>query len=199
MTQRKIPSTDDWKKPRRTKDGGTVMVPLQNKEKMFILVFLRTLDYAKAARESGIVGPEVSTDIASTVGRNVTKIPAIKEIILDQQRQQILGEEDVLSRLADQATASLSDFFKDILEILPDGTVRVVGHQLDWDMVRSKGHLIKKLTQDPQGRITIELYDAQAALTLLGKHRRLFTETLDIQETGEVIVKVVKGVSYDAL
>jgi hypothetical protein len=52
---------------------------------------------------------------------------------------------------------------------------------------------------DAHGKVTVELYDAQKALELIGKHKRLFTETLDINQTGEVIVKVVKGVSYEEL
>jgi phage terminase small subunit len=38
--------------------------------------------------------------------------------------------------------------------------------------------LIKKYTVDKDGKITIELYDAQSALELLGKHRKLWSDDL---------------------
>lgn len=41
-------------------------------------------------------------------------------------------------------------------------------------------HLIKKYTLDEKGRVTIELYDAQAALVKLGEHHKLWGKSEDV-------------------
>jgi len=41
---------------------------------------------------------------------------------------------------------------------------------------RGKLDLIKKYSLDDKGKVSIELYDAQAALALLGKHHKLFVD-----------------------
>jgi phage terminase small subunit len=39
--------------------------------------------------------------------------------------------------------------------------------------------LVKKYSLDDKGKVVIELYDAQAAQTLIGKHHKLFTEKIE--------------------
>jgi hypothetical protein len=60
--------------------------------------------------------------------------------------------------------------------VLRTATVKRSAVRLDLQEAGRRGRLglLKKYTVAPDGKITIELYDAQAALIALGKHRRLW-------------------------
>jgi len=188
-------SLSNWKKPHRDPHTGeTKMVPLTGREKKFVLAYLKTLNGVKAAYEAGATTPERARSLSSLyLGK-----PHIREIIDQELANQVLSGPSILHRLSEQATANIADFFKEVLEIQPDGTVQVVGREVNWDLVKEKGYLIKKVGWD-KGKFTFELYDAQKALEILGKHLKLWGETIDLQDLGDVIVKVVQGVRYEDL
>jgi hypothetical protein len=83
-------------------------------------------------------------------------------------RDHLMKPEEIIGRLNDQAhgVGEYFDLFTgelDIRRLIRDG----------------KGHLIKKQKKD-MGKVEVELYDAQTALTLLGKHHKLFTDKTEI-------------------
>lgn len=190
----KVPDTSEWK--RTLVDpvtGETKLVPISRKERIFILAYMRTLDATKSAREAGF---KATGYYIEQIGRNILGKPYIRAIVDEETKKALLSIPDVSSRLKEQASANISDFFKDEFRVLPDGSV-VTDKVLDWDKLKEKGYLVKKFVQDDKGKITLELYDAQAALNLIGKHLKMFQDQLDVQDLGDVIVKIVRGVRYE--
>jgi len=109
-----------------------------------------------------------------------------------------MGPEEVLARLSDQARANQLPFIR----ITKDGFC-----YFDFSNPDAKNyfHLIKKIRTKRQRRLSgggdepeewedewveVELYDAQAALTLLGRHHKLFTDNVDIKSDGQPINKI---------
>jgi phage terminase small subunit len=60
-----------------------------------------------------------------------------------------------------------------------------------------KLHLIKSM-KDTRWGISVELYDAQAALALLGKHHGLFVDRQEITGKDGIPLKVYVGIDPDA-
>lgn len=84
-----------------------------------------------------------------------------------------MSADECLVRLADQARGSLEDFITD------DGTISIAAAR-----AAGKLHLLKAYTEPGEksgGRI--ELYSAQSALELIGKHHKLFTDNINLKMT----------------
>jgi hypothetical protein len=192
----RLPDTSSWTKPEVDPISGEMkQVPISRKERIFVLAYIRTLDVQKAAREAGY---RASPQYMDQAGREILGKPYIRAIIDRETEKALLSVPDVVHRLKEQATANMADFFKDEHSILPDGTV-LNTKVVNWEFLEEKGYLVKKFIQDDKGKITLELYDAQAALNMIGKHIHLFEDQLDLQDLGDIIIKVVKGVHYDDL
>lgn len=92
------------------------------------------------------------------------------------------GEIDIASamlRLASQENVRPTD------RILHTATIRRPAARLDLQEAGRRGKLglVKKYSFDDKGKVSIELYDAQAALQLIGRHHKLFVDRTEI--TGE--------------
>jgi hypothetical protein len=74
--------------------------------------------------------------------------------------------DEVLARLAEQARGDLSDFVTDYGAI-------------DWEAVKKKGHLVKKVTHTQGKNSTIEIHDAQSALVHLCRAHGLFKDKVE--------------------
>jgi len=88
---------------------------------------------------------------------------------------------EVLARLGDMARADISDFISET-------------GALDWDKIRAKGHLVKKVVHQKGQRATIELHDSQSALMHLDKYHggdggSAIPEKTELKIT-EVIVRI---------
>ena len=72
--------------------------------------------------------------------------------------------------------------------------------RLDFEQARDAGklHLIKKLKETKFG-VEIELYDAAQARELLGKHYRLWSERVSLENPDGSPIKFIVGVPEDAL
>lgn len=108
---------------------------------------------------------------------------------------EIMQQTEILGRLSEQGRVNPDIFFirkeepRLDLEGKPikdeDGnllTYEIV--DLDWDAVHEYGHLIKSMQQTRYGW-KIELHDVQNALIHMGKHRKLFTEAIDLTSNGQ--------------
>jgi phage terminase small subunit len=131
-------------------------VALSYKRRAFVEAYLQTWNATEAARVAKYAHP-------GRQGHRLLKNVEIQKTIKARLAEMAMDADEVLVRLSQQATADISDFLKD-------------GGGIDWQKVKEKGYLIKSILHRKGQHAKIELYDAQSALALLGKHHRLFTE-----------------------
>ena len=114
-----------------------------------------------------------------------------------------MSADEVLMRLAEQARGDLGKFLN------KDGdsiTIDLKAMKAD-----GKTHLIKRISQTKRRRTTkdvteeevsttLELYDAQAAQQLIGKHHKLFTDKVSFgDEDGAIPIMLVQPGQLDKL
>ena len=147
---------------------------LNIKQQAFVEHYLTVWNGAEAARRAGYkTKPNVQ-------GARMLANASIQAAIQERLAELKMGADEVLTRLTDQARGSPAPF----LDITDAGDL--IGFNLGQDKPL---HLLRKVsmsrrkTRDEEldetvtiENISIELYDAQAALTLLGKHHRLFVD-----------------------
>ena len=167
---------------------------LTDRQRAFILEYGRDFNATQAAIRAGY-----SSKTAAAIGHeNLTKLE-ISEAIDEEFRKRSFTLDEIIARLAEQASASIGDF----IVISPDGD-RI---SFDPEMIKSRGHLIKKIKATTTVRysqkgdqyeyttLTLNLHDGQRALELLGKAKGLFKEEIivnwqreieTLQKSGEV-------------
>lgn len=143
---------------------------LSAKQKVWLEEYFKCWNATEAARRAGYKHPNVRGP------ENKTKFADEIKARLDEKA---MTAEEVLAHLADQARGT-ADYYLD-----------EYGH-INLDKVRDAGmmHLIKKykfVTYETGSREEVELYDAQSALELIGKHHGLFTNKIDVTSDGERI------------
>jgi phage terminase small subunit len=146
-------------------------VALSNKRRAFVEAYLVTWNASEAARRAGYIGR------ANTVGPRLLANVGIQEEIQRRLAELKMGADEVLIRLADQARADIGQFIDE-------------AGRFDWQKIKERGYLVKGISRTDRGD-RIELYDAQSALALIGKHHALFTERVEHSgtiETGVVVV-----------
>ncbi len=133
------------------------------KQRAFINHYIICLNGTEAARLAGYKGDDAT--LRAIAYENLTK-PHIKAEIDRLFAEQVMSRNEVLARLNAQATATMADF------------IGADNKSLDLNKAAKAGklHLIKKLDTSKN---RIELYDAQSALALLGKHYKLFAEQFE--------------------
>lgn len=109
---------------------------------------------------------------------------------------QAMGADEVLARLGRIARGSIEDVLRIEKVTMPrrptpaevaageDGPFyqEVVIADIDWEKAQELASigLIKKFRYDRNGRPNIEMYDAIAALDLLGRHHKLFVDRTEL-------------------
>lgn len=132
--------------------------------------------------------PKASREAARRAGSRLLTNVDIASAISERVAERAMSQHEVLDRLAEQARGSMGDF----LITSQNGDV-----QVDVAKAQSKAHLIKKVTQRRTIRttekaeteetvLTFELYDAQSALTLIGRHHGIFKDKVEINHSGNV-------------
>jgi phage terminase small subunit len=164
------------------------MAKLTDKQQLFVAFYCETWNATEAARRAGY--PERS---AYAVGAENLRKPQIRALV-DEYKAAIMPAGEVISRLAEHARGTMEDFIDVDREQLDLGKARTAG----------KLHLIKKFTRTETKygtNVSVELYDAQAALVHLGKHHGLFTDKVEHSgpDGGDIPVKILRGVSMDEL
>lgn len=161
---------------------------LSAKQQAFVESYLACWNAAEAARRAGY-----SEKTARSIGaENLTK-PDIQAAIQARLAELKMSADEVLTRLADQARGSLAPFL----------VTNERGDLQRFDLNDEQPlHLLKKASvtkrtykDTTEETVSIELYDAQAALNLLGKHHKLFTDVTE--HTGDIGIKTYKTVSPD--
>jgi phage terminase small subunit len=136
------------------------------KQRAFVDEYLQCWNASEAARRAGY-----SERTAGIIGHENLKKPKIAAEIQQRIEERAMAADEVLQRLADQARGDAADFL-DIDEnvaIIDIGKMAAAG----------KTHLIKKYRVSKDG-ISVELYDAQAALVHIGRHHGLFVDRKEI-------------------
>lgn len=163
---------------------------LSNKELAFVEYYLTCWNATEAARLAEYKNP-------NQLGpRQLVKV-GIQERIQERLAELKMGADEVLVRLSEHARGSIAPFMR----INPDGELH--GFDLSDDRPLNLLHkvtitkrTVKELTEE---KVTVELYDAQAALALIGKHHGLFVEKIDIshQEIEKFLDTLKNNLSED--
>lgn len=140
---------------------------LSNKQQAFVSEYLQCFNATEAALRAGY-----SEKTAHATGWENLKKPEIANAISQRLQESAMSADEVLMRLAEQARGIHSTY------IDASGVVNIAQMVAD-----GKTHLIKKIKDTRNGR-EYEFYDAQAALSLLGKHHGLFVDRQEL--TGKV-------------
>lgn len=147
------------------------------KQRLFVHYYLNEAkgNASQAAQMAGYKHP-------GTVAEQIRRQPHI-EAAIQRGVLAIIGKEEVLEIIAQQARADLSRFE----ECFDEEKVEGVGTRrlLNWAKVRERklGYLVKSSTPGKYGD-KIELYDAQRAAELLGKFHRLFADRVEERYRG---------------
>ena len=170
---------------------------LKGKQVLFVEEYLKTFNATEAAKAAGY-----SPKTAYSIGWENLRKPEIAEAIKRRLSETAMTSDEVLMRLADQARGDMGIF------LAKDGdriTIDLVGMK-----EAGKAHLIKRITQTTRRRTTkdateeeattsLELYDAQAALVQIGKHHKLFTDKLEVENNGPIPIMIVQPGQLDKL
>ncbi len=163
-------------------EGFNQKKKLTNRERLFVEHYIIHWNAAKAARLAGY-----SAKSAGEIGYENLIKPHIAEAIEAKIARVAMSADEVLVRLAEHARGDIGDFF----DVDKSGNWKV---DLKKAKRNKKLRLIKKIEtttqlvgkdQIPETTVKFELYDAQSALALLGKHHKLFTDKSEIRNEYE--------------
>jgi len=151
---------------------------LTYKRRMFVANYLGACEgnATEAARKAGYATPMQE-------GARLLTDPDVRALIDAQVAEAGLESDEILARLADQASSNAVDLIRCVVDdVVEIGGEKVARQRIDPDEIerRGLGHLIKKITPNRYGYV-IELYDAQRALELLGRFRGLFADRIKIE------------------
>jgi hypothetical protein len=182
--------------PKQRYDAGEAKArTLSPRRRRFVEAYLTTWNASEAARQAGYTGK------SNVIGPRLLANVGIQSRIAERMKESAMGADEVLKRLSDIARSDIGDFLD----------IGNMAFSVDLNKAKEMGitHLLKKVkmrtatTLSADGvetethTIEVEPYDAQAALNTLGKHLNLFNDKIEF--VGDVIVKVIKGVSLDEL
>lgn len=147
---------------------------LTRKQEQFIEEYLTCFNTTQAAIRAGY-----SPKSAYSVGWETLRKPEVERAISQRLSETAMTANEVMMRLAEQARGDVGNYLV--------GN----GYSLEIDLAGmkrdKKTHLVKKITQTRRRRTTkdgeeertsttIELYSAQTALEMIGKHYKLFAD-----------------------
>jgi hypothetical protein len=151
---------------------------LTDKQRVFVEQYLMCWNATEAARRAGY------SDANQSAYDNKLNL-AVKAAIDARLKEHHMSADEVLARLSDHAQGSMDDFVSE---------AKIAQYEVSLDAIdlgkarrAGKLHLVKRLSITDKGT-SIELYAADHALELLGKHYELFTEKQRIE--GEVNARI---------
>ena len=166
---------------------------LTDKQALFIEKYLQCFNATEACR--GVYDSDDDNTLASIGSENLRK-PKIAEKISQRLQESAMSADEVLARLAEQARGEIGAYIRD------DGTV-----EFERIVADGKAHLLKKVHKttrftksgDEIVRLTVETYDAQRALELIGKYHKLFVDRTELTgaEGGAIVLQYDGNVDPD--
>ena len=147
---------------------------LTDKQRAFVIEYSKDFNGRKAAERAGY-----SKKGARQVASRLLTFDNICQGIDLEFKKRVMSLEEVLYRLTQQAKITIGDFIDE------HGVI-------DWQAVKDKGFLIRKLTNNKDGRSTIELHDSQAALVHMGRYYSLFKDRLLVEDWRSEIIKLLR-------
>jgi phage terminase small subunit len=156
--------------------------PLQEN---FINEYLIDYNATRAAERAGYRGND---NVLAVTGHDLLRNPKISETIRTRISERALTADEVLMRLGEQARGSMADFvrFTDNGDPVFDlQTASMMGKLGLVKKLKTKTRTWRDVALGGQDEepievtetvIEFELYDAQSALSLLGKHHKLFVD-----------------------
>lgn len=181
---------------------------LTRKQQIFVIEYLNCWNASEAARRAGY-----SEKTAPFVGAENLKKPQIADEIERLIAERGIKPPEILERLGAHARADIGQFFRESFRWsrwpLPTDEIveereeedpkthkkypvyRVRRLVFDLEKMRDpeKSRLIRKFSDSPKSGLSIELYDAQAALEKLGKALGVLTDRMAVT-TQEVIAEL---------
>ncbi|GAF90595.1 unnamed protein product [marine sediment metagenome] len=136
------------------------MGKLTKKRRVFVEEYLECWNATKAAEKAGYAHP-------GSQGSRLLQNVDIQALIEQRISEKALSADEVLLLLGKHARSDVSKYVDDT------GTI-------DFKTVKEDGQPVRKITHRKGQHSSIELYDAQSALALLGKHHGLFRERMKI-------------------
>lgn len=140
---------------------------LTRKRQAWLEEYLKCWNATEAARRVGFAHPNAQ-------GPRLLLDVRMQEAIQVRLDELAMSANEVLLRLAEHARGTMEDF-TEIIELDDKGRSTFIVSLSKAKRLGKLG-LIKKLTYTKDGGYTIELYDSQAALSLIGKHHGLFKD-----------------------
>ena len=150
------------------------MAKFTSKQRLFIEAYLECWNATEAARRAGYKGND---NTLGSVGWENMQKPAIKAAISKRLSEKAMSADEVLMRLGDMARGDIAEFVKDYGAI-------------NWEAVKEKGCLVKKVSHSKGRHSSIELYDAQAALEKIGRAHGLFVDRQ--RQEGEITLRIIR-------
>lgn len=147
-----------------------------NKERAFVEHYLATWNGTKSMGLAGYKGND--NNLAAMASEYLRK-PKIAALIEKRMKELTLKADEVLMRLAQHATSSITDFIDN-------------AGVIDWEAVKEKGYVIKKIIHTKGKQSTIELHDSQAALVHLGRHYALFKDRIQVEDWRTEIIQLLR-------
>ena len=145
------------------------------------------------------VYPKSGYEAARRSASDLLTNPDIAEEIKKRIAENAMKADEVLARLAEQARGDISEF------VAVDGDNLKIELNDETGQPKTKTRLIKKVTLHRSVRtikdstfedttVTLEMYDAQAALQLIGRHHKLFTDKAEIggEDGGPIPIAVAQ-------
>lgn len=156
---------------------------LTAKQRLFVSYYLVDLNGTEAALKAY---DTTDRNVAAAMASENLRKPNIREAIDEALAGRIMSANEVLARLTEHATGSAADFV--------DVTEKSARLNLVKAQTRGKLHLIKEITEerreilpDEEGdplvtevKLTVKLYDAQAALRDMGRYHKLFVDRTEV-------------------
>jgi phage terminase small subunit len=178
-------------------DQDEAEIKLNSRQKMFVEAYFATSFNAGEAAIKAGYSHKSARQVASRLLTNANVARAIEKRLTTKLADEQMRGDEVLSLLAQHARGNMEDY------IDPDSLA------VDFKKAKlaKKLHLVKKFKcttminaeKDIQvDTIEFELYDAQAALSLLGKHLSLFNDKLNVtidvkQLSDDELMKLAEG------
>ena len=146
----------------------TVDGKLHPRQRLWLEYYLQTWNGNEAARLAEYAWPE-------KIGPKMLMDPRIKAAIAERLQEKAMKSDEALARLAEQTRINAGEFFNfEEMPVLVDGKpllnsdgspkTEKVMTSINWEMVRLKGHLVKKISYTRTGVPILEFHDSQAAL-----------------------------------